>query len=134
MAPYIAFRVCYRRLLIPASVKESPGLPAAPPSPFQPLPPPSNFPPPPPPSPLPLPPEKKKKATLYQSRSSRPRWCAGRIFQRDPGDTSRSVGSQTLCAAVCLTGRGPVERWTVIGSEKGWLHGSVSREKERESR
>lgn len=27
MAPYIAFRVCYRRLLIPASVKESPGLP-----------------------------------------------------------------------------------------------------------
>lgn len=132
MAPYIAFRVCYRRLLIPASVKESPGLPAAPPSPFQPLPPPSDFPPPPPPS-LSLT-KRRRNATLYHPvaiiSSALVRWAHFSTGIRATRRVRVRSGPRRCVFDRPWTG----ERWTVIGSEKGWLHGSVEREGERESR
>lgn len=132
MAPYIAFRVCYRRLLIPASVKESPGLPAAPPSPFQPLPPPSDFPPSPPPPPLPHE-KKKKRYSIPPSRDHLVRVGALGAFFNGIRATRRvrvRSGPRRCVFDRPWTG----ERWTVIGSEKGWLHGSVERERESESR
>lgn len=82
-------------------------------------------------------PSRKEEETLLyttQSRSSRPRWCAGRIFQLGSGrHVAFAFGRVPDAVRGCVFDRPWTgERWTVIGSEKGWLHGSVERERARE--